>query len=215
MYYTIMYRLHMNNSIYNGYGDEDDGFFMTKNYKNLFFLAQELQKRDYDYERMYTKEELSKCMIPHVKMRRNNVPESRISFLEYKMRRNYGFFLAIFSDYYRRKTPGPMIELPSIVYPIVQHSNPNMKRDLYIYEREILQEYNNEIVVLDKKYNMAKDMDATMTSLGPLVQNASLEFVILTLCILASRLEYALRLEYNPDNTIKRIFFTNYGNDLT
>lgn len=202
--------------LYSGYGDDMGGLFSSVNsYGNLYLLAQQFQKRYYDYERMYSKEEREQCTIVHNKMRRMDVPENRIQFLEYKMRHNHAHFLALYSDFHKRGLKhGPMIECPATEFPIMEHPSPNMKRDLYIYETEILKEYNNEIVVSNKKYNLLKDMDASMSTLPPLYANASLEFVILTLSILASRLEYTLRFEYNDDNTIKRVFFTNYGNSL-
>ncbi len=78
-----------------------------------------------------------------------------------------------------------------------------------MYEREIFNELSgSKVVVSNKKYDMVKDMN--LTELPLLQPGISLESLILVLTVYASRLEYELQLEYNPDNTIRRIFFTMY-----
>lgn len=181
-------------------------------YNNLFSLAQNLQKRSYNYQSVYTKQELEECSIPHLKERCPDAPEHRIQLLEYNFRRNISY--SIFLDFYKRKAKGysssPTIELPPIQF---LNTNPTetKTRQLYIYETEILrQSYGYKIVVCDKQYDMLKDMDPFLKELPPIYYGASLELLTLTIGILASRLEYKIMYDYNPDDTIKRIYFTNY-----
>ncbi len=202
---------------YNGYGM--DPLFFTPNYDNLYLLAQELQNRYYDYENAYSKEEREECTIPHLKEWRPDVPEHRIQLLEYKIRLNYAYFVEIFIDFHKQKTKSysatPIIELPDIQFPVIQNpnpnKNPNVKKKLFTYETNMLNEYARfKVMVLNEKYDLVKDIDKNSIELPRLQPGASLEFVIITLIILASRLEYELKLEYNLDNTIKRIYFINY-----
>lgn len=206
---------------YNGYGT--DPLFFTPNYDNLYLLAQELQNRYYDYENAYSKEEREECTIPHLKERRPDVPEHRIQLLEYKIRFNYAYFVEIFIDFHKQKTKSysatPIIELPDIQFPVIQNpnpnKNPNVKKKLFMYELNTLSDYGRfKVMALNELYDLLKDIDKktleNTVEIPPLQPGASLEFVIITLIILASRLEYELQLEYNIDNTIKRIYFINY-----
>ncbi len=187
---------------YNGYGN--NMFFPTQP-TNLYDLAQEFQKRRYNY----TRGDMEKCTIPHHRFRNPDIPESRIMMHEYKMRRNYANFLAVFSDLHTlSRSTEPVIELPPLQYPIVESTSP-IKKELCVYEREIFNELcGSKVVVSNKKYDMVKDTN--LTELPLLQPGISLESLILVLTVYASRLEYELQLEYNPDNTIRRIFFTMY-----